>query len=128
MKREQMPGDDIPATGPGAVGYVRVAAISQAGPRSGLDAQIAQIRRVAEAERIEVIRVFEDAGESAHNARRRGLMELLAAVDSSLANVVIVSDLTRLTRDRGDLHRLMNYFDGRGVRLVSATERRIGAV
>ena len=127
MKREQMPGDDIPATGPVAVGYVRVAAISQAGPRSGLDAQIAKIRAVAEAERIDVVLVFEDAGVSAHNARRRGLMELLAAVESGRANVVVVSDLTWLARDAGDLHRLMDYFDRRGVRLVSATERRIGA-
>jgi DNA invertase Pin-like site-specific DNA recombinase len=128
MTREQTPVDAIPGTGPAAVGYVRIAAVPQRDPRSGVDAQIAKIRAVAEADRIDVVQLFEDAGESAHNGRRPGLMELLAAVDSRLVNVVIVSDLTRLARDGGDLHRLMDYFDRRGVRLVSATERRIGAL
>ena len=128
MKREQTPLDAVPATGPLAVGYVRVAAVSQADPRSGLDAQIATIRAVAKADRIELARVFEDAGESAHNAGRPGLLAVLAAVNAGRADVIIVPDLTRLARDAGVLHRLTDFLDGRGVRLVSAAERRLGSV
>jgi DNA invertase Pin-like site-specific DNA recombinase len=70
---------------------------------------------------IELVRVFEDAGESAHNARRPGLVALLAAVEAGEASVIVVPDLTRLARDLGDLRRLLAFLDGRGVRLVSAT-------
>jgi DNA invertase Pin-like site-specific DNA recombinase len=128
LKPDQTTLDAIQATGPLAIGYVRVAAVPQANPRSGLDAQIATIRAVAEADRIELVRVFEDAGESAHNAGRSGLLALLAAVDAGQASVVIVPDLTRLARDTGDLHRLMDSFARRGVRLVSAAERWVGKV
>ena len=105
-----------------AIGYVRVAAVSQANPRSGLDAQAATIRAFAETDGIELVRVFEDAGESAHNPLRPGLLALLAAVDGGRAPVIIVPDLTRLARGARDLHHLMNLFARRGVSLVCATE------
>jgi len=116
--------DEIPTIGARAVGYVRVAAGSQSDPRSGLDAQAATIRAFAKAEGIELVGVFEDAGESAHNKRRPGLLALLAAVGEGHTNLIIVPDLTRLARDLGDLLRLMDSFARRGVRLVSANEPR----
>ena len=116
--------DAIQATGPLAVGYVRVAAVPQANPRSGLDAQIGTVRAVANAGRIELVHVFEDLGESADNLKRPGLLALLAAVAAGYANLIIVPDLTRLARDPGDLRRLMDSFARRGVRLVSANDSR----
>jgi DNA invertase Pin-like site-specific DNA recombinase len=86
------------------------------------------MRAVAEANGIELVRVFEDAGESAHNTRRPGLLALLAAVDAGRAPVIIVPDLTRLAREAGDLHRLIDLFARRGVTLVSAVEQRVGEV
>ena len=100
MKYDHTLCDATPGTGQLAVGYVRVAAVSQTDPRSGLDAQIATIRAVAAADRIELVRVFEDAGESAHNARRPGLLALLGAVEAGGTNMIIVPDLTRLARWR----------------------------
>jgi len=101
-----------------------VAAVSQSDPRSGLDAQVATIRAFAKAEGIELVRVFEDAGESAHNTRRPGLLALVAEVCASRATVIIVPDLTRLARNTADLRRLIDLFARRGVSLVSAADGR----
>jgi DNA invertase Pin-like site-specific DNA recombinase len=140
MKLDQTPVfNAVPAAGPEtkscalarpklAIGYVRVAACTQADPRHGLDAQTATIRALAKAGGIELVRVFEDAGESAHNASRPGLLALLAAAEARLAGVIIVPDLSRLARDAGDLHRLLDLLDRRGVRLLSATDSRGGGV
>lgn len=114
--------DAVQRIGALAVGYVRAAAVSQSDPRSGLDAQIATIRAFAKAEGNELVRVFEDAGESAHNTRRPGLLALLATVETGQANVIVVPDLTRLARDAGDLRRLTDLFARRGVSISSATE------
>jgi len=123
LEPDHMTLDAIQANGPLAVGYVRVAAVSQADPRSGLDAQAATIRAFAKAERIELAGVFEDAGQSARNRWRPGLLALMAAVGAGHANLIIVPDLTRLARDLGDLLRLMDSFARQGVRLVSAPPR-----
>ena len=112
----------VPTIGARAVGYVRAAAVSHTDPRSRLDAQTATIRSVAEAAGIDLVSVFEDAGESANNTRRPGLLALLAAVAAGRITVVIVPDLARLARDTGDLRRLMDSFARRGVSIVSATE------
>jgi len=116
--------DAVQRIGALAVGYVRAAAVSQSDPRSGLDAHAAAIRAFAKAVGIEFASVFEDAGESAHNTRRPGLLALLASVEMGQANVIIVPDLTRLARDTGNLGHLIDLFARRGVSLVSVTERR----
>ena len=121
---EAQPDRCNPATGPLAVGYVRVVAVPQANPGSGLDAQIATIRTVAEAEGIELVRVFEDSSESANNGQRPGLLALLAAVDAGKADVIVVPDLSRLARDTCELGRLMDSFASRGVRVISAAAPR----
>jgi DNA invertase Pin-like site-specific DNA recombinase len=120
MNRVPTPASDAATKPRLAVGYVRVAACPPEGPRQRLDAQTATIRAAAAAHGVELVRVFEDAGDSAHNLKRPGLVALLAAVDAGQASVVIVPDLTRLARDAGQLARLLDIFDNRGVRLVSA--------
>lgn len=105
-----------------AVGYIRAAAHEQANPRRGLDAQAANIRAVANAAGMELVRVFEDSGESAHNMRRPGLLALLASVEAGLADVVIVPDLNRLARDAEQLQRLRESIVRHGVRLVSSDQ------
>ncbi|MGA2580045.1 MAG: recombinase family protein [Bryobacteraceae bacterium] len=125
MKRHPNPvRDAVQRIGALAVGYVRVAAVSQSDPRFGVNAQGATIRAFAKAEGIELIRVFEDAGESAHNTRRPGLLALIATIETGQANVIIISDLTRLARDTCDLRHLADLFARQGVSLVSATEGR----
>lgn len=107
-----------------AVGYIRVAATDQSNPRRRLEAQAAAIKSVAAAAGINLLRVFEDTGVSAHNTVRPGLLALLAAVDAGLVDVVIVQDLSRLARDADHLHRLRETFDGHSVRVIAADELR----
>jgi DNA invertase Pin-like site-specific DNA recombinase len=116
--------DALQRIGALAVGYVRAAAVSQSDPRSGLDAQEETIRAFAKAEGIELVRVFEDAGESAHNTRRPGLLALIATIETRQANVIIVPDLMRLFRDTGEQRRLMDLFALQGVDLVYGNESR----
>jgi hypothetical protein len=66
----------IPATGLLAVGYVRLAAVSQSDPSCGPDAQAATIRVFMEPDGIELVSVFQDAGELAHNTRHPGPLAL----------------------------------------------------
>jgi DNA invertase Pin-like site-specific DNA recombinase len=115
MKRRQTPAATKPSL---AVGYVRVAACPPEGSRPRLDAQAETIRAFAVTAGIELGRIFEDAGESAHNRNRPGLVALLGAVEAGQVTVVIVPDLTRLARDSGQLARLLDAFDRHGVRLV----------
>ena len=79
------------------------------------------VRETAQVGGFELLQIIEDAGESAHNLQRPGLSALMAAVDAGGADVVIVPDVSRLARDAGNLRRLLDFLEGRGVRLVSAT-------
>ena len=98
-----------------AIGYVRGASVSQACPRSALDAQIAQVQAIAEAVDVELIGIVEDSGESALNMSRTGLLKVLAAADEGHIDVVIVEDLFRIARDPEDLRRILDSFSSRGV-------------
>jgi len=125
VKRDPKPVlDAVQRRGALAVGYVRVAAVPQSDPMSGRDAQAATIRTFAKAEGIELVLVCEDAGESAHNTRRPGLLALLAKVETGQANMIIVPEPTRLACDTGNVRHLMDLFARRGVSLVSATDPR----
>jgi len=92
-----------PAGGPlrrrSAIGYVRVASVPQAHPRSALEAQIARVQGIAKDEGIELIEIAEDNGESAFDMTRPGLLRVLAAAAEGGIGVVIVEDLARLARD-----------------------------
>jgi DNA invertase Pin-like site-specific DNA recombinase len=81
-----------------------------------------RVRSAAKAAGIDLLRVFEDSGVSAHNPRRPGLPALLATAEAGIADVVIVPDLSRLARDAGQLQRLRESLDKHGVRLVSADQ------
>jgi DNA invertase Pin-like site-specific DNA recombinase len=105
-----------------AIGYARVAAVSQRAPRAGLDAQAAKIQARARAEGITCVEVIEDSGESALNLKRPGLKRLFRALDAGPISVVITADLSRLARDMSDLRRLLSRFARRGVSLITVEE------
>ncbi|MGC9999902.1 MAG: recombinase family protein [Bryobacteraceae bacterium] len=98
-----------------AIGYVRVASVSQVCPRFALDGQIAQVQAIAEAVDVELIGIIEDSGESALNMNRTGLLKVLAAANEGHIDVVIVEDLFRLARDPEDLRHILDSFSSRGV-------------
>jgi predicted site-specific integrase-resolvase len=97
-----------------AIGYARVAAVSQRAPRAGLDAQAR-----AKAEGITCVEVIEDSGESALNLKRPGLKRLFRALDAGPISVVITADPSRLARDMSDLRRLLSRFARRSVSLIT---------
>lgn len=96
-------------------GYVRVAAVSQARPRSALGAQIAQVQAIAEAAGIELSGIVEDSGESALNMSRPGLLQVLAAAADGRIDMLVVEDMYRLARDPDDLRRILDSFRSSGV-------------
>jgi DNA invertase Pin-like site-specific DNA recombinase len=77
---------------------------------------------MAETEGFELIGVFRDAGQSAHNLNRPGLINLLSVVESGRVDAVIIRDLSRLARNAQYLLRLLRLFKTQGVALISAVE------
>jgi DNA invertase Pin-like site-specific DNA recombinase len=102
-----------------AVGYVRVAAVTQANPQRDLRAQRAQVRAKANAEGLRLVRIIDDAGASAHDLHRPGLARLLTLLNDKTIKVIIVPDLARLARDPNHLQRLLNRFAANDVMLLT---------
>jgi DNA invertase Pin-like site-specific DNA recombinase len=100
-----------------AIGYVRVSTDGQAEQGVSLEAQEAKIRAMATVQGAELFEVIVDGGESAKN--RPGLQRLLAVVDSSKVEAVIIAKLDRLTRSVKDLCSLLELFEKRSVALIS---------
>ncbi len=104
------------------VGYVRVSTDKQADRGVSLDAQTEKIRAMAVVHGAELLDVIVDGGESAKSLNRPGMARLLALVDSSGVQAVIVAKLDRLTRSVKDLCTLLERFERRGVALISVAE------
>jgi site-specific DNA recombinase len=102
-----------------AVGYVRVAAVTQANPQRDLRAQRAQVRAKANAEGLRLVRIIDDAGASAHDLHRPGLARLFTLLNDKTIKVLIVPDLARLARDPNHLQRLLNRFAANDVMLIT---------
>jgi site-specific DNA recombinase len=104
------------------VGYVRVSTDKQADRGVSLDAQAEKIRAMAVVHNAELLDIIVDGGESAKSLNRPGMARLLAMVDASEVQVVIIAKLDRLTRSVKDLCILLERFERRGVALVSVAE------
>jgi site-specific DNA recombinase len=86
------------ATNPRAALYARVSTVEQA-KAYGLDAQVYDLERRAKRRSYTIAGVFKDAGISGTTSDRDGLTQLLALVKRGGADVVVVPDVTRLSRD-----------------------------
>ena len=100
-----------------AIGYVRVSTDRQAELGVSLEAQEAKIRAMATVQGADLLEVIIDGGESAKNLNRPGLKRLIARVDSSKVEAVIIAKLDRLTRSVKDLCSLLELFEKRGRRV-----------
>jgi DNA invertase Pin-like site-specific DNA recombinase len=105
-----------------AVGYVRVASLSQADPRSALDGQAARVQAIARDRGLELIGIVEDGGKSAFDMSREGLNAILAAAAARRFDVVIVRDWARLARDPDDLQHILDSLAAGGVAVVHGAE------
>jgi DNA invertase Pin-like site-specific DNA recombinase len=67
--------------------------------------------------------VVRDPARSAATLQRPALLQALKRLDRGDAEVLVVCDLDRLTRDVVDMGDLLNWFDEAGVRLVSLAQQ-----
>ena len=89
------------------MGYVRVSTDEQAESGAGLAAQRAAIEAACEQRGWELVGIEEDAGVSAATLARPGITKALAAVESGVADVLVVAKLDRLSRSLLDFAALM---------------------
>ncbi|MDX2091215.1 MAG: recombinase family protein [Kofleriaceae bacterium] len=89
-----------------------------------IEDQVRQCRAFAERMGIEVVAVFSDAAVSGTHTNRDGLRRMLAVVTGKRCpfRVVIVEDLSRLSRDIGDTHAIVfRDLAGAGVKVMDTS-------
>jgi DNA invertase Pin-like site-specific DNA recombinase len=102
--------------------YTRVSSDEQAREGFSLDLQEERCRAYASAHGWMLIDVFTDPGVSGAKAQRPRLDAMLAAVERSEVDVIVVAKLDRLGRSMRNLSPLLGLLDDRGVSLVSIAE------
>lgn len=103
-----MPAPPSAPSRPSVVGYVRVSTSEQAESGAGLGAQRATIKAEANRRGWDLTAVHEDAGISGKSMTgRAGLDAALHAVESGVADVLVVAKLDRLSRSLLDFANLM---------------------
>ena len=65
-----------------------------------------------------MIEIYEDEGYSAFNIERPALLELLSHIDVGKVDMIVVSNLDRITRSMVDLVTVVDHLRQKGVRLV----------
>jgi site-specific DNA recombinase len=107
-------GGALPALA--AIGYIRVSDPKQTEGVS-LDQQRAAIRRYAKLQRIPLLDILKDAGESAKTLERPHVQELVRRLEAGEASAVIAYDLDRLSRYVPDYYLLVDgVMNPRGIR------------
>jgi len=94
-----------------AILYLRVSTYMQAARADALIAQEELCREACEQRGFEVVAIVADPARSAAHLDRPGLCDALRHIASSQADVLVVNDLERLTRDVADLEQLLDWFD-----------------
>lgn len=89
------------------VGYVRVSTEEQSASGAGLAAQRAAIEDECRRRGWDLVRVIEDAGYSAKDLRRPGVMLALETLQSGAASGLVVAKLDRLSRSMLDFTAIM---------------------
>ena len=71
---------------------------------------------------VEILRHYDDDGQSGGDLRRPALQELLSDIESGLVDVVVIYKLDRITRTLLDFVRLMDLMEQFGVGFVAVTQ------
>jgi site-specific DNA recombinase len=99
-----------------ARGYVRVSTHYQAEDGQSIETQEKKIKAHCEYKGLELLRVYTDAGISAKDTRRPSLQNLIKEAEEG--DYVIVSDLSRLSRNTRDALNLFEEFKERNIKFV----------
>lgn len=105
-----------------SVGYIRVSSEEQAESGLSLAHQRAKIEAYSLAMDFELVAVIEDAGKSAKNMNRPGLIHALEMIRRKEADSLIILKLDRLTRSVKDLGTLVETFEKTGAALISVQD------
>jgi len=105
-----------------AVGYGRVSTEEQANEGHSLDAQRERNLKRIQEEGWTLVGYFDDPGYSGKNLKRPGIQKLIVEIERGNIDAVVVHKLDRLTRNVGDLHKLMKLFEKHNVKFISVTE------
>jgi site-specific DNA recombinase len=112
---------NTPASGPRAVGYVRVSTRKQ---QLSPAAQEAKIRALAALQDIELLDVYTDRESAKEGSMktRPALLQVLDLAKRGQINRIIIAKLDRLTRSVMDLGEILTLLDKHNVSLASASE------
>ncbi len=100
--------------------YVRVSTEDQAD--FSPDAQAKRCRDLARLRDLGPVTVLSDPGWSGKNLDRPAMRELLARVEAGQVSHLLVWRIDRLSRDNGDISRLVKLFDQHDVKVHSVNE------
>ena len=104
------------------VAYCRVSTDEQAAEGFSIEGQADKLRAYALLHDLGEVTVLADPGLSGKDMKRSGLQQVLAAVEAGHASHVLVWNLSRLSRNLGDLILLADTFGEHGVALHSVSE------
>jgi site-specific DNA recombinase len=108
---------------PRAIIYTRVSTEEQASEGHSLEAQARICRAFADQRGWSVVALYEDAGISGKNDRRKGFQAVLADVRQGRADIVVTHKLDRFSRSIIDILVYMRELSKLGVSYASATEQ-----
>jgi site-specific DNA recombinase len=105
-----------------AVLYLRVSTASQVEHGTSLDEQRRDLLAYAERHRLEVVEVIEDAGESAANLERPGMVRALELIESGEADLFVATKIDRVARNLRDLLNIAHELRERDASIVLADD------
>ena len=104
---------------PKAIGYVRVSTVAQGENGYGLDAQRDEIERYCERAGFELVAFIPDVMSGRKTDRLYGRAAAVAAIRNGVADVLVLKELDRATRDTRDGLDLMLNAKDEGWRIVA---------
>ena len=94
--------------------------------QASINDQIHDCRRHIEREggTVDESLVFVDAAASGATMHRKGLTKLLRAADAGRFDVLVVEDVSRLSRDTADATGMLRHLDQRGIKIVGVADSK----
>ena len=113
----------MPTKTPRVALYARVSTDMQAEEGKSIAAQLTEMREYAQRQAWEIVSEFVDPGYSGTTSDRPGLNDLRAVVTAGTIDVVLVHELSRLSRRLFDTFELLEFFGQHQVGFASVKDR-----
>jgi site-specific DNA recombinase len=101
------------------IGYVRVSSDEQAESGLSLESQESKIRHQIQARGFVIQAIISDPGFSAKSLERPGIRQVVSMIEAKSIGGVCIAKLDRITRNVGDLQKLVELFTENDVALLS---------